>query len=158
MNAVKKIEKVVNKFFTLFMTFSLSAMVILVFINAVMRYVFKSSIPVSEEYARFFFMWTTFFGVIAAFKDKNHVRVTIVVDLLKGWAQKTIGIVAHLVTLAALAFVLYGGVEYVKSTSSYKTVSTGINFGIVSSGLVVMTVGAMVLVVKALVDDLRGGK
>jgi len=44
----------------------LAGMVVLVFGNVVLRYAFNSGIPVSEELARWFFVWMVFLGAIVA--------------------------------------------------------------------------------------------
>ncbi|QGU96075.1 TRAP transporter small permease subunit [Clostridium bovifaecis] len=137
-----------NKIFNGAMIVFLSAMVVLVFINAGMRYIFKTSLPVSEEYARFFFMWTVFLGTVAAFKDKQHVAVTILTDKLKGKSKFVVYIIAQVISLITLALILMGGIQYTISTSTYKTVATGINFGIIASGIVVMIAGAMILIIR----------
>jgi TRAP-type C4-dicarboxylate transport system permease small subunit len=130
-------------------------MVILVFINAVMRYAFHSSIPVSEEYARFFFMWTVFFGVIAAFRDKAHVSVTIVTDYLKGKAKIYVYLIAQAITIIILGLLLIGGITYTISASTYNTVATGINFGIVVSGFVIMIVGSLGIIINDTITKIK---
>jgi TRAP-type C4-dicarboxylate transport system permease small subunit len=51
----------------------LSAMVVMVFGNVVLRYAFNSGITVSEELARFFFVWITFIGAVVAMHDGSHL-------------------------------------------------------------------------------------
>ena len=50
-------------------------MIGLVFLNAVLRYCFNSGYPPSEEWARFLFIYITFFGAIEAFYRKKHIAV-----------------------------------------------------------------------------------
>ena len=51
----------------------LLGMVLMVFGNVVLRYAFNSGITVSEELARFFFVWLTFIGAIVAMRDGSHL-------------------------------------------------------------------------------------
>jgi TRAP-type C4-dicarboxylate transport system permease small subunit len=51
----------------------LLGMVLMVFGNVVLRYVFNSGIVVSEELARFFFVWLTFIGAIVAMHEGTHL-------------------------------------------------------------------------------------
>ena len=60
----------------------------LVFFNAVLRYCFDSGYPPSEEWARFLFIYVTFFGAIEAFYRKKHIAVELVVDMLEGNCRK----------------------------------------------------------------------
>jgi TRAP-type C4-dicarboxylate transport system permease small subunit len=51
----------------------LLGMVLMVFGNVVLRYVFNSGIVVSEELSRFFFVWLTFIGAVVAMRDGAHL-------------------------------------------------------------------------------------
>ena len=51
----------------------LAAMVVMVFGNVVLRYGFNSGITVSEELARWAFVWMIFLGAIIAIKDNAHL-------------------------------------------------------------------------------------
>ncbi len=51
----------------------LLGMVLMVFGNVVLRYVFNSGIDVSEELSRYFFVWLTFIGAIVAMRDGSHL-------------------------------------------------------------------------------------
>lgn len=153
-NENKKVG-IVNKVFQGSMIVFLSLMVILVFINAIMRYIFKTSIPVSEEYARFFFMWSVFLGVIAAFQDKSHVAVTILTDNIKGKAKTIIYVLAQMITLAIMILLIVGGFMYTMSASTYKSVATGINYGIVVSGFLIMVAGTTLIIIKNTMTELK---
>ena len=50
-------------------------MIGLVFFNAFLRYVFRSSFAPSEEWARFLFIYITFIGGIEAFYRHKHIAV-----------------------------------------------------------------------------------
>ena len=60
----------------------LLGMVVMVFGNVVLRYVFNSGIVVSEELSRFFFVWLTFIGAIVAMRDGSHLGMDNVVSKL----------------------------------------------------------------------------
>ena len=60
----------------------LLGMVLMVFGNVVLRYVFNSGIVVSEELSRFFFVWLTFIGAIVAGRDGSHLGMDNVVGKL----------------------------------------------------------------------------
>jgi TRAP-type transport system small permease protein len=60
----------------------LLAMVLMVFGNVVLRYAFNSGIVVSEELARFCFVWLTFIGAIVAVRDNAHLGMDNVVARL----------------------------------------------------------------------------
>jgi TRAP-type C4-dicarboxylate transport system permease small subunit len=114
------------------------AMIGLVFYNAFIRYVFRSSFPPSEEWARFLFMYITFLGSIEAFYRNRHIAVDLFVGLLSGRARKTVDTIAHVFTLAALVFLFCGGIVLVRQTLDTNSVATGINMGIINGVLPLM--------------------
>ena len=59
-------------------------MIGLVFFNAFLRYVFRSSFAPSEEWARFLFIYITFIGGIEAFYRHKHIAVDMFVNLISG--------------------------------------------------------------------------
>ena len=77
-------------------------MIGLVFFNAFLRYVFRSSFAPSEEWARFLFIYITFIGGIEAFYRHKHIAVDMFVNMISGASRKAVDIVASLFMLAAL--------------------------------------------------------
>ncbi len=57
-------------------------MVVLVFGNVVLRYVFNSGIPISEELSRWLLVWLTFLGAIVALRQHAHLGVDTLVRAL----------------------------------------------------------------------------
>src|SRR4029078_1153200 len=53
----------------------LAAMVVLVFTNVVMRYLFNSGIPTSEELSRWLLVWLTFLRAIVVVRQHAHLGV-----------------------------------------------------------------------------------
>ena len=60
----------------------LAVMCVIVFVNVVLRYAFRSSIDISEELARYLFVWITFLAAISACQENTHVKVTALMDRL----------------------------------------------------------------------------
>ncbi len=53
----------------------LAGMVLMVFGNVVMRWLFNSGIAISEELSRFFFVWLTFIGAVVVARENAHLGV-----------------------------------------------------------------------------------
>jgi TRAP-type C4-dicarboxylate transport system permease small subunit len=47
------------------------------FIQVLARYVFHHSFSYSEEIVRYLFIWATFLGIAVAFKQREHIAVTL---------------------------------------------------------------------------------
>jgi len=120
-------------------------MIGLVFVNALLRYLFGASFPPSEEWARFLFLYITFFGAIEAFYRNRHIAVEMVVAKLRGSTRKTVDIVASLLTMFALGLLLVGGVQLVRQTMDTYSVATNINMTFINGVLPVMALSALVI-------------
>ncbi|WP_298069286.1 TRAP transporter small permease [uncultured Mailhella sp.] len=130
-------------------------MIGLVFLNAFLRYCFNSGYPPSEEWARFLFIYITFFGAIEAFYRKKHIAVEMVVDLLQGNCRKAMNIIAILFSLGALGVLLQGGIIYVLQTLDTYAIATYVNMAIINIMLPIMAAAAIVLQLRDLIAIIR---
>ena len=64
------------------------AMVAMVFGNVVLRYGFNTGITVSDEMARYFFIWLTFIGAMLAMHQNGHLGVDTLVKHLPVLGKK----------------------------------------------------------------------
>lgn len=141
--------------FEIFCAVIFLGMIGLVFYNAFLRYVFGGSYPPSEEWARFLFIYITFFGAIEAFYRKKHIAVDLLVDKLSGMTRKSVDIVASLCTLAALVLLLWGGIDYVLQTMDTDSVATGVNMALINGTLPIMALAALIMHIRDFVTLLR---
>jgi len=82
LNIYKKIVNAVCDFLEIVAIFCLAAMVVSVSIQVTGRYVFKYTPGWSEEMARQFMIIFSFIGIGIGVRDKIHISMTVVVDLL----------------------------------------------------------------------------
>lgn len=141
--------------FEVLCAFIFLGMIGLVFYNAFLRYVFGSSFAPSEEWARFLFMYVTFFGAIEAFYRKRHIAVDMFVSLTSGGLRKTIDIIASLLALAALLLLLHGGIVMVRQTMDTYSVATGINMAVINGALPIMAAVALIIHLRDFLALLR---
>ena len=121
------------------------SMIGMVFYNAVLRYVFKSSFAPSEEWARILFMYITFFGSIEGFYRGRHIAVDMLTGMLSGITKKSVDIFAQLLALAALFVLAIGGISLVMQTIDTNTVATGLNMAFVNGTLPVMAIAVIIM-------------
>src|SRR4029079_5880219 len=79
----------------------LAAMVVLVFTNVVMRYLFNSGIPTSEELSRWLLVWLTFLGAIVALRQHAHLGRDTLVRALPPLGKKICFFVSYILMLYA---------------------------------------------------------
>ena len=102
-------RKFIDNFEEYFCVWSLAFMTILVFIQVVMRYVFRNSLSWSEELARYIFLWLSWIGASYAVKERSHFRVEMFADIFKGKARKIFELFVLLTWFAFCVFLAYQG-------------------------------------------------
>lgn len=137
--------------FQVFCALIFLGMIGLVFYNAMLRYIFASSYPPSEEWARFLFIYITFFGSIEAFYRKKHIAVDMFVDLLHGANRKIIDICAQLLGMAAMALLLWGGIVYLTITYDTYSVATNVNYTFIYGTLPIMAGASLLFQIRDLI-------
>jgi TRAP-type C4-dicarboxylate transport system permease small subunit len=93
------------------MAVALMIMVALVFGNVVLRYLFNSSITVSEELSRWLFVWITFMGAVVALREHAHLGTDVLVSRLPPLGKKICFALSHVAMLYVCYLVFKGGVQ-----------------------------------------------
>jgi TRAP-type transport system small permease protein len=86
----------------------LSIMGLMVFANVVPRYAFDDGIAVTEEVARFIFVWITFIGSIVAMKEGLHLGMQSLTRNLPKPIRVGAQILSHALMLLCCAVLLKG--------------------------------------------------
>ncbi|WP_080755509.1 TRAP transporter small permease [Aeromonas hydrophila] len=107
----KKID--FNLLFKFLSVLSLNLMVLLVFINALMRYFFNSGLPWSEELARICFVYTICFGIVIGVKEKNHLKVDIITNILPVKINRIISIVSNCICIGVMGILFFGAYDLI---------------------------------------------
>lgn len=131
--------------FRYIITIPMLAMVAMVFVNAVLRYAFHSGIPETEELARYLFIWLCFLGTVAAFKDKQHVGVDILVAFLPRRPKFIVGLIGDVIVLFVLAIMFVGGIAFTRTAGATPGAATGIPFGFMSVAIILAAAAMAVL-------------
>ena len=92
----------------------LAVMVVLVFGNVVLRYVFNSGITVSEELSRWLFVWMTFLGAIVALKDNGHLGTAMLVSRFGRTGKRVFLVIAQVAMLFVTWLLLTGSLAQVR--------------------------------------------
>ncbi len=88
---------------TWLMAACLVVMMVLLFGNVAMRYLFNSGINASDEVSRLAFVWMIFLGSVLALRDHQHIGVTMLVERFGPAARR----VAHIFCQALVLWVLW---------------------------------------------------
>ena len=120
------------------------AMILLVFVNVVGRFVFRMGITESEEIARILFVWLTYLGAILCFKTNSHVLVDILISFLHGVTRKIVDLISNLLLSGILGLTFYHSLSLIKVNLGTLTPLTKIPLslveGIIPASMLMMLV------------------
>ncbi|GIP62806.1 hypothetical protein J32TS6_13610 [Virgibacillus pantothenticus] len=123
---MKKLGKAINALLNGSIVLILSIMVLLVFLNAVMRYLFNSGITWSEELSRYSFVWLVFLGAIVAFKEGAHIIVDLVVSKLPEKIQKVTFLLTNIFIIGIMILFFDGLTGLMELNKGAKAPASGI--------------------------------
>jgi len=98
----------------LIIVLALGVMVVLVFGNVVLRYVFNSGITLSEELSRWAFVWMTFLGAIVAVREGGHLGTDMLIGRLGVTGKKVCLALAEMLMLYACWLIFDGSLAQTK--------------------------------------------
>lgn len=94
---------------TALMVACLLVMVVLLFGNVALRYLFNSGINVSDELSRLAFVWLIFIGSVLAVREHQHMGVTMLVERFGQRARRVTHVLCQLLILWVLWLMGDGG-------------------------------------------------
>jgi len=155
--AVERLIDLYCRFLKVTIVVCLAAMVVLVFTNVVLRYLFNSGIATSEELSRWLLVWLTFLGAIVALRQHAHLGVDTLVRMLPARGKFVCFIASYVLMLYADALLTIGSWKQTVLTYGDTAPASGISVGLFfySSGLV-FGVSAAVILLLDLVRVLSG--
>ncbi|MDZ7760406.1 MAG: TRAP transporter small permease [Desulfovermiculus sp.] len=106
-NFMQRLDGAINGFSTTVMTVCMTVATITAFMNVVLRYIFKMSVPWAAVLTSYLFIWSALFGAAYGFKIGMHIGVTVVIqNLPPKWAKimLTINLVIMVVFLSVLTW------------------------------------------------------
>ena len=139
-----------------FIVACLAMMVVLVFGNVVLRYAFNSGITVSEEVARWLFVWMTFVGAVLALRNHAHLGVDTLVSRLPPLAKRACFLASNLLILYALWLFLYGSWQQTLINLDNRAPATGISSAWYYGVGIFFSIAASLLILRNVYDVLTG--
>jgi TRAP-type C4-dicarboxylate transport system permease small subunit len=134
----------------------LVAMVVLVFGNVALRYVFNSGITVSEEISRWMLVWLTFLGAVVALREHAHLGVDTLVKLLPAAGKRACFLLSHGLMLFADILLLKGSWVQTVINLGDTAPASGLSMGIFYFAGVVFGVSAAVILLHDIFRVLTG--
>lgn len=135
----------------------LAGIVLLIFGNVFMRYIMNASLSWGEELTLWLFVWFVWLAVSYAFKQYEHVRITVIRDLWGIRGQRVLDIVVDLLILAFFAVLIFECVKLIllPFVASQTSVVLGIPIPILYASAPVGAALASFRVLQHLIKTLR---
>jgi len=134
----------------------LAVMVVLVFGNVVLRYVFNSGITISEELSRWLMVWLTFLGAIVALREHAHLGVDSLVRALPATGKRICFILSYSLMLYADWLLLAGSWRQTLITAGDRAPATNLSVGLFYGAGIVFGISAGIILIWDLVRVLTG--
>lgn len=135
---------------------ALAVMVVLVFGNVVLRYVFNSGIAVSEEVSRWLFVWLCFMGAVVALKERAHMGTDLLLTRLPLAGKKACMVLGHLLMIYLTWLFLSGSWQQAHINLDMAAPVTGMPVAIFYASGAVFSVFAGALLLLQLLRLLTG--
>ena len=152
---MKSFEKLLTQAMNTVIVVALALMVIMVFGNVVLRYVFNSGITISEELSRWLFVWMTFLGAIVALKDNGHLGTDMLVSRFGPLGRRLCMALAQVAMLAITALVFKGAWAQVQINLEVEAPVSGLSVGWFYLAGVVFAVSSLPILLLQLWRNLR---
>lgn len=138
-------NNLLNRFLTFVTAAAMGTIVLLVFINVVMRYLLNTGLTWSEEVAVNLFVWVIFLGAVLAALEGLHIKVDLVTSRFSPKMRKVFLLIANALVLYSMGVLAVGGIEVVKATHTTISSATGIPYSYTSVSLVIFAVSVILI-------------
>ena len=144
---MKSFEKYLTHAMNTVIVVALALMVVMVFGNVVLRYVFNSGITASEELARFCFLWLIFVGSVVAMKERAHLGVDTLISRLPRGGKIAFVLISNALMLWVCYLFFVGSLKQTILGWGTLKPATGIPMAFHYATGLVMSVGVAVIIV-----------
>jgi TRAP-type C4-dicarboxylate transport system permease small subunit len=136
----------------------LVVMVVLLFGNVALRYLFNSGINVSDELSRLAFVWLIFIGSVLAVRSHTHMGVTMLVERFGRRARRASHLFCQVLILAVVCMWIKGSWEQTVIGMGTLLPVTGLTAGVFNLACLYAAVAMALLTLADIVLTLSGAE
>lgn len=126
-----------------------ATMVLVIFIQVIMRYCFNNSLSWSEELGKFLFVWLSWIGISIGAKRGEHIKISILVDKLHPYAANAADILSDIIVVGICAVTAYYGISLVMSQAGVHY--SGIKISM-AWGYLAVALGCILMILRSLIS------
>jgi TRAP-type C4-dicarboxylate transport system permease small subunit len=145
---IKNLEEILCGFF-------LVAMVSLVIINVLLRFLFNYSITWAEEVSTICFVWSVFVGASAVYKHKMDIGIDVLILRLPLQGQRYVRLIVRFLLLLINGYIFYMSIVFTSIAWVKPTAVLGVSSAVVNSALIVGFGMITVHTLRFIKDDIR---
>lgn len=146
---------VLDRLLKYLLTFLIGLLTVSVFLQVLIRFVFKYPLPWTEEVSRIAFVYSIFVGATIAVREKAHLNVDVVLVVLPPAMARVVKLVGAALVAIFLAYMTWQGIAFVRATGVQVTPVMQVPFRYLY--LIIPSSGALMLLYLILgtLDELR---
>lgn len=152
---MNKLIYVMEKCIAALASAAMAGIVIMVFLNVVLRYVMNSGLTWSDEVAVNLFVWFIFLGAVLAAMQGLHLKVDVLTSRLSPKLQKLCSFIANIFVLLSMGILALGGYRLVLVTNNNVSSATGLPFSYITVSLVFFAVCVIGLTLRQMYEEWR---
>lgn len=126
-------------------------MVLFVFLNVVLRFVFNSGLTWSEELSRYLFVFVTYIGAVSAMRTNSHMTVDMLISRVNPALQMLMYVLSQTIIAGLMGILVHGSFKMVLQNTASKTAALGIPYALLYSVGILTGVAIAVIAVKNIV-------
>lgn len=126
-----------------------TSMVLVIFGQIIMRYIFNNSLSWSEELGKFLFVWMSWIGISIGAKRKEHIKITMFVDKCSSNSAMICNILSEIIVFVICLLTAYYGMKLVLSQAYVLFAGMGISM---SWGYLSVVLGCIIMMLRNLVN------
>lgn len=155
----EKIDWILSKIEDIIVNGSMAIMLIVLFAQIVMRYLFNTPLIWSEEVARYLFVYFTFIGIGLGIRKNSHIRMEMAINLLPKKVKEILDIILNLIFAGFFLWLTPQSIPFLKSQMLVYTTATRVPMHYIFIALPVgMTIAALRLIMKSICEIQEFGK
>ena len=156
-STLQKISDVLTKIIKVVMVVLFAWMVISLGIQVFARYIFHKSFVWTDESARYCMIWMVFLGASEILFNDEHIKVTVIEDLLHGASKKVLAVIQDIIGLVFSIMLAYYSFRQLALACKAVSSNMGVNMGIIYTFFPIFTILMIIAYVFRLILVFAGG-
>ena len=124
------------------------AIVVLVFLQVMFRYVFFYAISWSEELATFLFVWIVLIGAAVGFRKQSHLGINVLTKRLPERAALVLTTITNLAVILFFAVILFYGWQVAMSNMARRAYTLDLSVGYIRMALPLMALFSIMFLIE----------